>query len=76
MVVGGGPEYYSNDINPAQARERFAEALDLILRCWTEPGPFAHTGSTTSEAMDRCGHLPAMERGDVLADKILGFLAE
>jgi alkanesulfonate monooxygenase SsuD/methylene tetrahydromethanopterin reductase-like flavin-dependent oxidoreductase (luciferase family) len=44
MVVGGGPEYYSNGLNPAEARERFAEALDLILRCWTEPGPFVHMG--------------------------------
>ena len=44
MVVGGGPEYYSNGLNPAEARERFGEALDLILRCWTEPGPFVHMG--------------------------------
>ena len=44
MVVGGGPEYYSNGLNPAEARERFGEALDLILRCWTEPGPFVHSG--------------------------------
>ena len=44
MVVGGGPEYYSNAINPAEARGRFYEAVDLILRCWTEPGPFVHTG--------------------------------
>ena len=44
LVVGGGPEYYSNGLNPAEARGRFAEAVDLILRCWTEPGPFVHTG--------------------------------
>ena len=44
MVVGGGPEYYSNGINPAEARGRFAEALDLIVRAWTEPGPFVHMG--------------------------------
>jgi alkanesulfonate monooxygenase SsuD/methylene tetrahydromethanopterin reductase-like flavin-dependent oxidoreductase (luciferase family) len=44
MVVGGGPEYYSNGLNPAEARERFGEALDLILRCWTESGPFVHMG--------------------------------
>src|SRR3989454_2428779 len=44
MVVGGGPEYYSNAINPAEARGRFYEAVDLILRCWTDPGPFVHTG--------------------------------
>jgi alkanesulfonate monooxygenase SsuD/methylene tetrahydromethanopterin reductase-like flavin-dependent oxidoreductase (luciferase family) len=44
MVVGGGPEYYSFSLNPAQARERFAEAHDLIIRAWTEPGPFEHIG--------------------------------
>ena len=44
MVVGGGPEYYSFGINPAQARRRFNEALDLIVRAWTEPGPFEFDG--------------------------------
>lgn len=44
FVVGGGPEYYSFSINPAQARERFYEAHDLILRAWTEPGPFEFVG--------------------------------
>ena len=44
FVVGGGPEYYSFSINPAEARERFTEAHDLILRAWTEPGPFDFTG--------------------------------
>jgi len=44
MVVGGGPEYYSFSLNPAQARERFAEAHDIIIRAWTEPGPFEHIG--------------------------------
>jgi len=44
MVVGGGPEYYSFSINPAHARERFNEAHDLIIRAWTEPGPFEFIG--------------------------------
>jgi alkanesulfonate monooxygenase SsuD/methylene tetrahydromethanopterin reductase-like flavin-dependent oxidoreductase (luciferase family) len=44
MVIGGGPEYYSFSINPAEARTRFAEAHDLILRAWTEAGPFEHYG--------------------------------
>jgi alkanesulfonate monooxygenase SsuD/methylene tetrahydromethanopterin reductase-like flavin-dependent oxidoreductase (luciferase family) len=44
MVVGGGPEYYSFTINPTFARSMFTEALDLILRAWREPGPFAHYG--------------------------------
>jgi alkanesulfonate monooxygenase SsuD/methylene tetrahydromethanopterin reductase-like flavin-dependent oxidoreductase (luciferase family) len=44
MVVGGGPEYYSFSINPAEARSRFNEAHDLIIKAWTEPGPFEFIG--------------------------------
>ncbi len=44
MVVGGGPEYYSFSVNPTFARSMYQEALDLILRAWTEPGPFEHYG--------------------------------
>jgi len=44
MVVGGGPEYYSFSMNPTHARSMYAEALDLIIRAWTEPGPFEHYG--------------------------------
>jgi len=44
MVVGGGPEYYSSGVNPAQARRRFAEALDLVVEAWTRPGPFEFDG--------------------------------
>jgi alkanesulfonate monooxygenase SsuD/methylene tetrahydromethanopterin reductase-like flavin-dependent oxidoreductase (luciferase family) len=44
LVVGGGPEYYSFSINPTHARERFAEAHDLIIKAWTEPGPFEFIG--------------------------------
>jgi alkanesulfonate monooxygenase SsuD/methylene tetrahydromethanopterin reductase-like flavin-dependent oxidoreductase (luciferase family) len=40
MVIGGGPEYYSYNVNPTHARERFREALDLIVKAWTTPGPF------------------------------------
>ncbi len=40
MVIGGGPEYFSYQVNPTYARERFREALDLILEAWTKPGPF------------------------------------
>jgi len=42
LVVGGGPEYFSYGINPTYAREMFREAHDLILRAWTEPGPFRY----------------------------------
>ena len=40
MVIGGGPEYYSYRVNPTYAREKFREALDLIVKAWTTPGPF------------------------------------
>jgi alkanesulfonate monooxygenase SsuD/methylene tetrahydromethanopterin reductase-like flavin-dependent oxidoreductase (luciferase family) len=41
MVVGGGPEYFAMQIDPTTAREKYREALDLIVKAWTEPGPFA-----------------------------------
>jgi alkanesulfonate monooxygenase SsuD/methylene tetrahydromethanopterin reductase-like flavin-dependent oxidoreductase (luciferase family) len=44
LVVGGGPEYYSFSINPTFARSMYHEALKLVLRCWTEQGPFEHYG--------------------------------
>lgn len=44
LVVGGGPEYYSFSMNPTFARSMYQEALDLVIRCWTEPGPFEHYG--------------------------------
>jgi alkanesulfonate monooxygenase SsuD/methylene tetrahydromethanopterin reductase-like flavin-dependent oxidoreductase (luciferase family) len=40
MVIGGGPEYFTYGVNPTRARERFREALDLIVKAWTTPGPF------------------------------------
>jgi alkanesulfonate monooxygenase SsuD/methylene tetrahydromethanopterin reductase-like flavin-dependent oxidoreductase (luciferase family) len=44
QVIGGGPEYFSFSLNPAEARSRFAEAHEIIMRAWTQPGPFAHYG--------------------------------
>ena len=41
FVRGIGAEYHTFGINPASSRERFLEAHDLIVRAWTEPGPFA-----------------------------------
>lgn len=40
MVIGGGPEYFTYRVNPTHAREKFREALDLIIKAWTTPGPF------------------------------------
>jgi alkanesulfonate monooxygenase SsuD/methylene tetrahydromethanopterin reductase-like flavin-dependent oxidoreductase (luciferase family) len=44
FVVGGGPEYYSFSMNPAQARERFYECHDIVLKAWTTDGPTEHIG--------------------------------
>jgi alkanesulfonate monooxygenase SsuD/methylene tetrahydromethanopterin reductase-like flavin-dependent oxidoreductase (luciferase family) len=44
FVRGIGAEYYSMGINPTYSRERFHEAHDLIIRAWTEPGPFDFEG--------------------------------
>ncbi|MBI3782173.1 MAG: LLM class flavin-dependent oxidoreductase [Deltaproteobacteria bacterium] len=44
FVRGIGCEYISLGINPTYSRERFYEAHDLILRAWTEPGPFSFEG--------------------------------
>ncbi len=44
LVVGGGPEYYSYNVDPTEARPRFREAVELVLAAWTRPGPFAFDG--------------------------------
>ena len=44
FVRGIGAEYHATGINPANSQERFAEAHDLIVRAWTEPGPFSYFG--------------------------------
>jgi alkanesulfonate monooxygenase SsuD/methylene tetrahydromethanopterin reductase-like flavin-dependent oxidoreductase (luciferase family) len=44
FVRGIGCEHLSLGINPTYSRERFYEAHDLIVRAWTEPGPFAFEG--------------------------------
>ena len=41
FVRGIGCEHFSLGVNPTYSRERFYEAHDLILRAWTEPGPFS-----------------------------------
>jgi alkanesulfonate monooxygenase SsuD/methylene tetrahydromethanopterin reductase-like flavin-dependent oxidoreductase (luciferase family) len=44
FAPGGGPETFNYDIPSANTREKFWEAADLIVRSWTEDGPFAHEG--------------------------------
>jgi alkanesulfonate monooxygenase SsuD/methylene tetrahydromethanopterin reductase-like flavin-dependent oxidoreductase (luciferase family) len=42
--LGTGMEYWANPINPATARERHREAIDIILQAWTEDGPTTYYG--------------------------------
>ncbi|HEY2604152.1 MAG TPA: LLM class flavin-dependent oxidoreductase [Thermoleophilaceae bacterium] len=44
FVRGTGMEYHSLRANPAHSRERFWEAHDLIMKAWTEDGPFEWRG--------------------------------
>jgi len=44
FVRGIGAEYHTFGVNPTFSHERFHEAHDLIVRAWTEPGPFAFQG--------------------------------
>ncbi len=43
-VRGIGAEYHTFSMSPAFSRERFMEAHELIVRAWTEEGPFAFEG--------------------------------
>ena len=43
-VRGAGCEQLANGVNPAINRELFEEGHDLIIRAWTEDGPFRHEG--------------------------------
>ncbi|MCI0824640.1 MAG: LLM class flavin-dependent oxidoreductase [Chloroflexi bacterium] len=44
FVRGTAVETLQGGISPPENRERFEEAHDLILKCWTEPGPFRYEG--------------------------------
>ena len=44
FVRGIGAEYHASGANPGESHERFHEAHDMIIRAWTEPGPFAYEG--------------------------------
>jgi alkanesulfonate monooxygenase SsuD/methylene tetrahydromethanopterin reductase-like flavin-dependent oxidoreductase (luciferase family) len=46
LVRGTGMDYYSSAANPAWSLDRFWEAHDLIVRAWTESGPFAWQGES------------------------------
>jgi alkanesulfonate monooxygenase SsuD/methylene tetrahydromethanopterin reductase-like flavin-dependent oxidoreductase (luciferase family) len=44
FVRGIGCEYHATGINPSFSHERYLEAHDLIVRAWTEEGPFSFEG--------------------------------
>ena len=44
FVRGIGAEYYSMGGNPTQSLSRHQEAHELVVRAWTEEGPFAFEG--------------------------------
>jgi alkanesulfonate monooxygenase SsuD/methylene tetrahydromethanopterin reductase-like flavin-dependent oxidoreductase (luciferase family) len=44
MLRGTSNEYVTYGLNPAESRERFEEALELIVKAWTEPQPFGWIG--------------------------------
>jgi alkanesulfonate monooxygenase SsuD/methylene tetrahydromethanopterin reductase-like flavin-dependent oxidoreductase (luciferase family) len=44
FAIGSGPEAFTYNVPQPQGRRRFWEGLDLIVRAWTEDGPFEHEG--------------------------------
>ena len=44
FAVGGGPEAFNYDVPSPRARRQFWEAIDLIVKTWTDDGPFVHEG--------------------------------
>ena len=44
MMRGTPNEYVTYNFNPSESRARFAEAMEIIRRAWTEPQPFGWQG--------------------------------
>ena len=44
FVRGVGTEYFSLGANPVHSLERHKEAAELVVRAWTQTGPFAFEG--------------------------------
>ena len=53
FVRGIGCEYFNNPVPPGDSQERFAEAHDLIIKAWTDEGPFTWQGDHFAGAMDK-----------------------
>ena len=45
FVRGVGTEYFSFGSNPVHSLERHKEAAELVVRAWTETGPFSFEGN-------------------------------
>ena len=43
-VRGAGSEQFATNANPAFNREYFDEAHEVIMKAWTQPGPFRYEG--------------------------------
>ena len=44
FAVGGGPESFNYNVPSPHGRRRLWEAIDLVVRSWTDEGPFHHEG--------------------------------
>lgn len=44
FAMGGGQELFNYNVPPPIAREQYWEAIDFIVRAWTEDGPFSWDG--------------------------------
>jgi alkanesulfonate monooxygenase SsuD/methylene tetrahydromethanopterin reductase-like flavin-dependent oxidoreductase (luciferase family) len=44
FAVGGGPESFNYNVPSPHGRRRLWEAIDLIVKSWTDDGPFHHEG--------------------------------
>jgi alkanesulfonate monooxygenase SsuD/methylene tetrahydromethanopterin reductase-like flavin-dependent oxidoreductase (luciferase family) len=45
LLRGTPPEYLTYGTNPAESRPMFEEAVELMLRAWSEPEPFGWEGA-------------------------------
>ena len=44
LLRGTSNESLTYDLNPAEARERTDEGMEIVLKAWTEPQPFGWQG--------------------------------
>src|SRR4030095_11787306 len=49
MLRGTSNEYVTYGINPAESRERFEEAMELIVKAWTAPHAVGGRGRVSVE---------------------------